>query len=253
MYGKQWANMLAAQQPQPPSVEEFLKIIQDAQKQHGKGEVNDPLYGDMFAGVSGKPTNTQNVQRGAMKLALEFAQACTTNNAVYGNLDEWFVALAKFVLIPEVLEDDKEKQRAIVEHRDRIRPQGMQQRKLQTQSLTTVMNALAALVRHSSTAHAMVISCKTQFPKYNEFLQGCIDRHKVLQAVSEAGKEDVDILQDEEVLKIYNATNFAHTFETHKFNILIIAHRTGLRADTLSKLRRDSFKVGVLSDGRKFM
>ena len=36
-------------------------------------------------------------------------------------------------------------------------------------------------------------------------------------------------------------------------NILIIAHRTGMRADTLSKLRRDSFKVGVLSDGRKFM
>ena len=129
----------------------------------------------------------------------------------------------------------------------------MQQRKLQAQFLTTVMNALVALLSHSSTGHPMVISCKTQFPKYNEFLQGCIDRNKVVQAVSEAGKEDIDILQDEEVLKIYHATNFANTFETQKFNILIIAHRTGLQADTLSKLRRDSFKAGVLSDGQKFM
>ena len=146
--------MFAAQQPQPPSIEEFLKIVQDAQKQHGKGEINDPLYGDMFAGVSGKPTIRLNVQRGATKLALELAPACTTNNAVYGNLDEWFVALAKFVLIPEVLEDDKEKQRAIVERGERMRPKRIQQRNLQTQSLTTVMNALAALVSHSSTGHA---------------------------------------------------------------------------------------------------
>ena len=59
MYGKQLANMLAAQQPQPPSIEEFLKIIQDAQKQHGKSEVNDPLYGDLFAGVSGTNKYTE--------------------------------------------------------------------------------------------------------------------------------------------------------------------------------------------------
>ena len=114
-----WQTCWPPSNPNHPLLKSFW-IIQDVQKQHGKGEVNDPLYGNMFAGVSGKPTNTLNVQRGAMKVALEFAQACTTNNALYGNLDEWFVALAKFVLIPEVLEDDKEKQRAIVEHRDRI-------------------------------------------------------------------------------------------------------------------------------------
>ena len=69
----------------------------------------------------------------------------------------------------------------------------------------------------------MVVSSKTQFPKYNDFLQGCIDRNKLLHAVAKASKEDVDIFQDDEAMTICNTTNLINTFETQKFNILVIA------------------------------
>ena len=48
---------------------------------------------------------------------------------------------------------DEEKQHGIAKHRDTIRPENVQQQKLQPQSLTAVMHSSAALVSHSNIGH----------------------------------------------------------------------------------------------------
>ena len=90
-----------------------------------------------------------------------------------------------------------------------------------------------------------------------------IFRERAENAIKQAGTEEVHILEDDELLKLHEATNFKSVYEHQRFNILIFGFRTGicvnvffwvlgLRADSIEHLKFGMFKEGVTEDGQQF-
>ena len=63
-----------------------------------------------------------------------------------------------------------------------------------------------------------------------------------------------EILQDAELEKLYNETNFANLLESQRYNILTIGNRTGFRPESLQRMHPETFKEHPPGeDGRIYM
>ena len=66
-------------------------------------------------------------------------------------------------------------------------------------------------------------------------------------------KREVALITDDEVVKLCETTNESCVYEVQRKNILVFSHQTGMRPETLARLRVGSFERGVLPDGRRFL
>ena len=75
-------------------------------------------------------------------------------------------------------------------------------------------------------------------------LAACTVQARVIQAVEEVEAEDVLLLNDADLAKIYDATDMSIPGEVQRYNIIVMSYRTGLRPDNLRRLRPDVVKLG---------
>ena len=78
-------------------------------------------------------------------------------------------------------------------------------------------------------------------------------REKAQAAVTEAQKDDLILLQDDELVQLFDVTNFKNVHEAQRFNVLVMGFRTGMRPDTLKRLTFDMFKCGTDAEGREWI
>lgn len=119
-------------------------------------------------------------------------------------------------------------------------------RKTSPPSLRTYVNSLARVFNSTESPNKFVPSCKTRFPKFFDVSKTVVTRYRSVQSVQDVTEEE--ILQDSELEALWNNTDFGVTLEAQRFNILVIAMRTGYRAETLARLQVKSFVLGTLTE-----
>ena len=77
-------------------------------------------------------------------------------------------------------------------------------------------------------------------------------RHKAHQAL-QCDEKAVDILSDEELPRLWNATNMQSAYEVQRLNIVMFAYSTGFRPETLKRLCIGWFQKKVDGEGRTIL
>ena len=67
--------------------------------------------------------------------------------------------------------------------------------------------------------------------------------------MTEAQADDEQLLCDEELLKLFNATDFHKVHCSQRYNLIAMGYRTGLRPDSLQQLKIDMFRFFKKDDG----
>jgi hypothetical protein len=113
---KQLRNYVEAALPPPPKVSDFLKFVEKVMKKEaGEEAPDDKMYGSMFSkmgkkGLSeGKPKGTMKCEDVGARVCLEHAAVQLSGGIEFDSMsiDEWFRGLAKFVIDPAWLFEDK--------------------------------------------------------------------------------------------------------------------------------------------------
>ena len=100
-------------------------------------------------------------------------------------------------------------------------------------TMVTMTNALAAMFKEGpSVVGSVVPSVPAQFPQYTAFFCDIGLREKR----TGAQKQEVSVLGDDEVERLYDATNFESFFEAQWMNILLLAYSLGQRPETFQEL-----------------
>ena len=63
----------------------------------------------------------------------------------------------------------------------------------------------------------------------------------------------IEILQDDDLEKLYNDTNFANTLENQRYNLLTVGKHTGFHYESFQRMYVKNFKHGVAQNGRPHM
>ena len=249
---KQVKNLLDSLQPAPPSVDDFLNALRgNAQPQ---SEAGASMFGDVFndSAVEAIPSGSAGVQGSGVKLAFQFEVVRNQLDPAPMTLDKWFCELARFTLAPNALFEVQAKQQECLTQRRAVCEQhGIRMRSHKVGSFRTYINGLAKVYNGNATTNHFVTSSNSQFPKTNALLAACNVRERVIKAIDEVEAEDVLLLTDADLAKIYDATNFSVPGEAQRYNIIVLSYRTGLRPDNLKRLRPDVVKLGVLADGTR--
>ena len=118
-------------------------------------------------------------------------------------------------------------------------------------SFRTYINGLAKVYNGIATENHFVTSSNSQFPRTNALLAASDVRERVIRAVNQAEANNVLLLTDADLAKIYDATNMSNPREVQRYNIIVMSYRTGLRPDNLRRLRPEVVKLGRLANGQR--
>ena len=66
-------------------------------------------------------------------------------------------------------------------------------------------------------------------------------------------KREVELITNDEVIQLCGTTNERSVYQLQRRNILVFGHQTGMRPETIARLRVGSFERGTLPDGRQFL
>ena len=69
------------------------------------------------------------------------------------------------------------------------------------------------------------------------------------KAVEDAEAPDEVLLQDEELEKLYNATDFNQCLQSQRYNMIVFGFRTGLRPDSVMSLFVNMFRHITTEEG----
>ena len=119
-------------------------------------------------------------------------------------------------------------------------------RKTTPPSLRTYVNSLARVFNSTESPNKFVPSCKTRFPKFFDVSKTVVTRYLANKSVQPNNEEEIQ--QDSELEDLWNNTDFGVPLEAQRFNILVIAMRTGYWAETLARLQVKSFVLGTLTE-----
>ena len=99
---------------------------------------------------------------------------CETKGVQIAHLDEYLVALAKYVLDPVALfDDDASQERCVAQRKDLCESAGVPIHKWSATSLRMYVNALAGAYKATGGKRTFVPSSTKQFPKWNAFMNQC--------------------------------------------------------------------------------
>ena len=104
-------NLVDAAQPSLPSVPEFMGGLQKFIDGCDDTPPDAGLFGDIYSGENA-PGGTK-VDYHSVHLVRQFQAMCLSKNVIINDLDDFFVALAKFVLDPKCQFEDAETQEKV--------------------------------------------------------------------------------------------------------------------------------------------
>ena len=104
---KQLKNMLELAQPRPATPQQLMDAIMAECLKDDTPVANEAhdMYGNLYDGgqLVNDPKGTKGVKKCAIALAIEYDDTCAIHNNLPTTLDDRFIGLAKFVLVPKVL------------------------------------------------------------------------------------------------------------------------------------------------------
>ena len=249
---KKDAKVSEAQLPMPPAVEAFIGALEE-----WKGKKPDePRGSNMFGDDSdnedqiGKPANTKKAGAVAVNVAMQFQRVSEANNQVYKSLDDWLVGFVKFTVDVRAMNSEKDKQKKYPETRKQLCGEEYKVRSLSPSTIKTYINALAGIYNTRRQENQFVPSSNMRFPGFNSYYAHVDKLFKVIDAIKEAENPEEEILQDAELEKLWEDTNFQSVFEVQRYNIMIFAYVTGFRGDTLQHMLTKTFERGTDEHGK---
>ena len=117
----------------------------------------------------------------------------------------------------------------------------------------TYVNGVGRVYSQAPGTNAITPSNKSVFPEYNKFINACIGRGRVLDAIDEVQTEEVEILCDADLEKLFEDVNFDNPHEVQRYNIVVFGYRTGFRADTFEKVLLECFDLSTHANGDKVL
>ena len=154
----------------------------------------------------------------------------------------------------EVLSDNAAKRLEILEQRRKLAiDHNVPFRKLGVTTFRTYINSIGSVFNKSGGTPKIVMSSKTQFPLFDAFTAKCATRHLDNEAAAAANKAPkCNVLQDDDLQKLFEKTNFTRAYEAQRYNLIIFGYRTGLRGDSLMKFQDTSLSIEEV-DGAEIM
>ena len=247
MYGGHLRCVLRQQLPEKPTSAQFLAGLAAALDPPQGPAPDEALFGDMFSMVGKVRGGQKKTQNGAVKALLDFQKVMEKNPkpATIENLDDFFTAFAKWCLNVECLFDNKEKQEeALAQRKELCANAGVKVRAWLPSSLRTHLNGAAALYKTAEGKGSVVPSEESLFPNYCAIFSEAYRRERDFQA----RKPEVAVLNDEEVEKLYDSTNWLSPFEAQRTNLLILCYQLGQRPDSLEDLCVGNFHRQTTED-----
>ena len=237
--------------PRPPTPEQFIAGLKAAAAPRERSPADQALFGDTFAKQPWPTGGTAKNRQVALRAVLDFEKVCTVRQAVFVNLDDWFVAFARWSVNVVCLFDSPEEQEAATAQRKALcASANVTPRSWVPSTLVTMTNALAALYKEGTDpVGAVVPSVVAHFPQYCAFFNAASLREKRLQAQ----KEEVPLLNDDEVEQLYDRTNWNNFLESQRMNLLVIAYNLGQRPETFMGLTAGCFHPKETDNGTEVL
>ena len=233
--------------PQPPSSEEFFGRLEKLVKPDDITPADTALFGDTFEEEKGNGHTWKNFIKG-MNAIRDFECVLEAKGLTLSKLDDWFTAFSKWKLSPEALFEAPEEQEICVKRRNELASlAGVTVRAWCPTTLKTTINVLALKYRETAPPTAICSSSTKQFPNYNKIWNAASKRWKDLGARQDV----VAVLEDHEVVQLYDQTNFSSLYEAQRMNLVVLFFSLGQRADNMISLRVGHFHLSQGSDGRE--
>ena len=250
---KRIANLLDSQQPTPPSVAEVEKTLRTMIE--APSATVDALLGHIEDEKAEKREMNKHYKT-AVKAFLEYLDICAANNVSFETLDDCFVGWARWTIKTEELFASAEARDTWnVKKQEKARA-GAKIRNMPAASFVTYANDMARVYRHVCAPLPRIIpSSEKQFPKYNLFMQPLLKDSKERDVAKWKGDPENVVLQEEELLRIVEGTNFAQPYSVQRRNMLVLGFCTGYRAEVMKRLQVESFRPKFpnykIEDGKK--
>ena len=115
------------------------------------------------------------------------------------------------------------------------------------------LNAIANVYAGVERTNHFTPSCERQFPQLNAFMENCLAKEKTMDAIEKAEEEEVEVLKDVDVVKLWNATDFDKPSEVQRLFAAQLGYNTGLRGNSFECMEPECFNTGFLTDGRRYI
>lgn len=249
MLPAQLANVADAALGLSPPTHEFLARLRQWSNPI-KNNADEALFGNTFSKGPAMPRGSENNKKVAIRAVEDFELVCQKKNVVLDDLDAWMTAFSKWVLGMNFLLDGEDAQKLAMEQRQALsNDAGVVLRDWSPLTLKTMVNALATIHRSTRPPVGIVPSSTKQFPTFCALFNDALRRCKDTKCLEEA----VEVLQDEEIVKLYDATNWVNLLEAQRMNLLILAFQLGQRPDTLINLKVGSVHFSKAEDGEEML
>ena len=232
---KRVANLLDANLPVPPRVPEFLEVLQKYKANLRAPAKKDPVHGDML-NKTRKLCGSENAERAAVNSALNFVALCTHLQAVYEDLDDWFVAWGAWIIDEELLCDLAEDVAAMRARRKEQAGGKFKVKHHPVGSFRTYLNAVARVYTQTVPEVILVPSSKRQFPKLTRLLKEPIRKERLWKTVRKSRAVDAAVLSEAELPMIRETVDFDNALQVQRWTLLLLGFRSGLRAETLRSM-----------------
>ena len=239
----------------PPPVSLFLDALKRFADNQKAPRESDPVHGSAFAHGNKKPSGSEYSQTAAINCAMQFKELCITlGTPDYESADAWLLGLARWAMKVDVMFDDADEGRRFqAERADKCQGR-FKLYNMSAQSFRTYINALGRAYNATQQQPYVVMSSLKQFPQMNAFMRCALTREAAKKSLN-ANSVDYDdnVLKEEELPALCAATDFTKPLQAQRYNILILAYRTGFRPEMLLRLKVGSFQTEVEHNGRKVM
>ena len=101
-----------------------------------------------------------------------------------------------------------------------------------------MLNAVANTCSKVERTNHFVPSCDNQSPVLNSFMESCIAREKTLEAMRQNEEEEVDVLNDSEMVELWEATNLDKPSEVQRLFAAQRGYNSGLRGRSFERTER---------------
>jgi hypothetical protein len=235
--------------PEPPLAADFFVRLEAVANPPQDEPADAALFGDIFEEEGGNENTAKNFMV-AMTAAHDFAGVLHAKGVELEKLDDWITAFSKWILDPECLFDDPEDIEKCKKQRQELcLLAGVKFRSWCPTTLKTAVNVLALKYRETAPPAAVVASSMRQLPNYNNLWNAASKRWRSLGPRHEI----IPILEDHEVVQLYDSTNFGSWFEAQRMNLLILLFSIGQRTKNFWEMKVCHAHLDTDEDGKEIL
>ena len=241
--------------PAPP-VAEFTHVIQAWLKRQEAqpAKVDDPIHGALFAEPM-RPKGSEKTEMAAARCFDTFCRFAQHANAVYPDLDHFFVAWARWVISPHDLFPNDEQAAECLARRKQQAGEQFRVWTLPTISFRTYVNALARLftreARGGQALQTVVPTSVKQFPHFCACMGELTTRLRGEQTTTWKSDPLDNTITTEEMVQVVSTVTDVRVLDVQRRNILCVGFATGFRSEVLRRLLVGSVHPGITTDGQR--